>query len=128
MMRHPSRRKALGAAVALLTLLPAACTRVPAETEPPTLAAVPSGAAPNEVIIDQFTFRPASLAVPMGTRVTWVNRDDVPHTATSTARPKAFDSGTLDTDDRFSHVFTKPGTYKYYCAVHPRMVAQVIVK
>src|SRR5436190_8805425 len=111
-MRHPSW-KVLRAGAVLLALLPAACTRVPAGTGPPTSAAVQPGAAPSEVIIDQFTFRPATLAVPVGARVTWVNRDDVPHTATSTAQPKAFESGTLDTDDRFSHVFTTPGTYEY---------------
>jgi plastocyanin len=68
------------------------------------------------------------VTVAAGTRVTWVNRDDVPHTATSTARPKAFDSGTLDTDGKFSRVFADPGTYEYFCAVHPKMTGRVIVK
>jgi plastocyanin len=83
---------------------------------------------PNQIIIDHFAFRPARLTVPVGTKVTWINRDDVPHTATSTAKPKHFNSGTLDTDDHFAHVFTAPGTYEYFCAVHPHMTAQVIVK
>ena len=81
-----------------------------------------------EVRIDNFTFDPPELTISAGTKVTWINRDDVPHTATSTAKPKVFDSGTLDTDEKFSYVFTTPGTYKYYCAVHPRMTAQIIVK
>ena len=63
-----------------------------------------------------------------GTRVTWVNRDDVPHTVTSTEKPRRFGSGTLDTDDQFTHQLTTPGTYEYYCAVHPKMTAKVIVK
>jgi plastocyanin len=68
------------------------------------------------------------MTVSAGTRVTWVNHDDVPHTATSTVKPRLFDSGTLDTDDRFEHVFTTPGTYDYYCALHPKMTGQIIVK
>jgi plastocyanin len=60
--------------------------------------------------------------------VTWINRDDVPHTATSTAKPRLFDSGALDTDERYCYVFTEPGTYSYFCAVHPKMTAQIIVK
>ena len=82
----------------------------------------------TEVRIDNFTFDPPELTISAGTKVTWINRDDVPHTATSTAKPKIFDSGTLDTDEKFSFVFATPGTYKYYCAVHPRMTAQIIVK
>jgi plastocyanin len=83
---------------------------------------------PNRVVIDNFAFSPAALTVTTGTRVTWVNRDDVPHTATSTARPRLFDSRTLDTDERFSHVFTAPGTYEYFCAVHPHMTGRIVVK
>jgi amicyanin len=81
-----------------------------------------------EVVIDNFTFSPAQLTIAVGTTVTWTNRDDVPHTATGSKKPRAFDSGTLDTDDKFSHVFTKPGTYDYFCTVHPHMTGQVIVK
>jgi plastocyanin len=82
----------------------------------------------NQVVIDNFAFRPQLLTVAAGTKVTWVNQDDVPHTVTSTARPRVFASGTLDTDDRFAHVFTKPGTYEYFCAVHPHMTGKVVVK
>ncbi|MBV9122278.1 MAG: cupredoxin family copper-binding protein [Planctomycetes bacterium] len=84
--------------------------------------------APNQVIIDNFTFKPPRLTVASGTKVTWVNRDDVPHTVTSSVQPRVFHSGTLDTDQQFSHVFTTPGTYDYFCAVHPHMTAQVIVR
>jgi plastocyanin len=88
----------------------------------------PANIAPKQIVIDNFTFDPPTLTVSIGTKVTWVNRDDVPHTATSTAKPKRFDSGTLDTDDQFSHVFTSPGSYPYFCAVHPKMTGLVIVK
>jgi plastocyanin len=90
------------------------------EKEPPT--------EPNQVVIDNFRFSPRTLTVPAGTKVTWINRDDVPHTATSTARPRAFDSKTLDTDDSFAHVFASPGTYDYFCAVHPHMTGTILVK
>ena len=50
------------------------------------------------------------------------------YTATSTAKPRAFDSGTLDTDDKFAHVFNQPGTYEYFCAVHPHMKGRIVVK
>ena len=81
----------------------------------------------SQVVIDNFSFNPPRLTVRVGTRVTWINRDDVPHTATSTRKPRAFDSRTLDTDEKFSHVFTKPGTYEYFCALHPKMTAKIIV-
>jgi plastocyanin len=83
---------------------------------------------PQQIVIDNFTFSPEKLTVSGGSQVTWVNHDDVPHTATSAAKPRVFNSGTLDTDDQFSYVFTTPGTYDYFCAVHPKMTAQIIVK
>jgi plastocyanin len=81
-----------------------------------------------QIVIDNFTFDPPEVTVTPGKEVKWVNRDDVPHTATSTAKPKAFDSGTLDTDGTYSHVFDKAGTYEYFCAVHPKMTGKIIVK
>jgi plastocyanin len=93
-----------------------------------TMAASAAESSPHQVSIDNFAFSPAELTVPVGTKVTWVNRDDVPHTATSTSKPKAFDSRTLDTDQTFSYVFGTAGTYEYFCAVHPRMTGKIIVK
>ena len=80
------------------------------------------------VKIDNFTFDPATLTVAQGTKVTWLNRDDVPHTATSSSSPRAFDSKTLDTDESFSFVFTTAGMYPYFCKVHPHMTGKIIVK
>jgi plastocyanin len=97
----------------------------------PTASAKPDAKAPSSIQnihIDNFTFDPKTVTITPGTKVIWTNRDDVPHTATSTAKPKAFDSGTLDTDQTFEYVFSKPGTYEYYCAVHPKMTATIIVK
>jgi plastocyanin len=83
---------------------------------------------PGRVVIDNFAFMPGTITVEAGTRVTWVNHDDVPHTVTSSARPRTFASAALDTDDSYSFVFTAPGTYDYFCAVHPHMTGKVIVK
>ena len=77
--------------------------------------------------IDNFSFGPADITVPAGTTVTWTNNDDVPHVVTSDDN-KMFKSKALDTADHFSFTFTKPGTYNYYCAIHPKMTAQVVVQ
>src|SRR5262249_3806079 len=69
-----------------------------------TVAAV---SAERKVTIDNFSFNPQVLTIAPGTRVTWVNRDDVPHTATSSDAPPKFNSKTLDTDQTFSFVFTR---------------------
>jgi plastocyanin len=65
------------------------------------------------------------LVIAPGTKVIWVNDDNVPHTVVSIDH--AFRSQALDTDDKFSFTFEKPGKYKYYCSVHPKMVATVVV-
>ena len=95
-----------------------------AHPNPSTAEAV----ATDKVAIDNFAFSPATIVVPVGATVTWTNRDDVPHTATSAVKPRVFDSGTLDTDQTYKHQFTAPGTYAYFCAVHPHMTGTVIVK
>jgi plastocyanin len=78
------------------------------------------------VKIDNFSFGPPSLTVTAGTTVTWTNHDDVPHTVVSD--DKQFKSKALDTDDKFSHTFTKPGTYNYFCSIHPKMTAKIVVE
>lgn len=80
------------------------------------------------VQIENFSFNPPTLNVPAGTTVTWVNHDDEPHTATSSANPRTFASPPLDTGDTFSFTFSTPGTYPYFCAIHPHMVGTIIVK
>ena len=81
-----------------------------------------------EVKIDNFNFGPVTLTVPVGTAVTWTNRDDIPHTIVSTDDPKAFKSKVLDTDEKFSLTFSKPGTYPYFCSIHPKMTGKVVVQ
>jgi len=80
----------------------------------------------NQVAIKNFSFTPATLTVAAGTTMTWTNHDDVPHTVT--AADKSYTSGAIDTDGTFSPQFTTPGTYKYFCSIHPTMTAQIIVK
>ncbi len=84
------------------------------------------GKAKSIVQIDNFSFRPQTLTVRVGTTVTWVNRDDVPHTVTST--DKKFKSRALDTDEKYSYTFSAPGTNSYFCSVHPHMTGKVIVR
>ena len=83
-------------------------------------------AAETEVNIDQFTFYPQRITVKAGTTVTWSNEDDVPHTVASSS--KVFKSKALDTADKFSFTFTTPGTYDYFCSLHPHMTGAVVVE
>lgn len=91
-----------------------------------TLAPHPVQASSVEVKIDNFTFAPTTLTVRVGTQITWANRDDIPHTVVE--NDKLFKSKVLDTDEKFTFTPTKPGTYKYYCSIHPKMTAEVVVK
>ena len=107
-----------------------------AETSPPRVPAIPvadKGASEpkknesaNTVTIDNFTFTPQELTVPVNTTVTWINRDDIPHTVRGTK--KLFTSPTLDTDEKFSYTFTEAGTYDYFCTIHTHMTGKIIVK
>jgi plastocyanin len=80
-----------------------------------------------EVKIDNFSFGTMTLKVAPGTTVTWTNNDDVPHTVVSEDKT-TFRSKALDTGEKFSYTFTKPGTYPYFCSVHPKMTAEVVVQ
>ena len=83
---------------------------------------------PHEVVIDDSAFGPGTLTVPRGTTVTWTNKDYDPHTVVSEGDPKVFKSPALDTDETFAFTFNEAGTFKYYCTIHPRMQATVIVQ
>jgi plastocyanin len=82
--------------------------------------------AATAVKIDNFSFGPQTITVPVGATVTWTNADDIPHTAVST--DGVFKSKVMDTDEKFSYTFTKAGTYAYYCTIHPKMTGQVVVQ
>ncbi len=91
-----------------------------------TMAGVPAQAAESTVKIANFTFDPPQITVKAGTTVVWTNDDDIPHTVTSTTQ--TFKSAALDTHDKFSFTFTTPGTYKYFCSLHPHMTATIVVE
>ena len=79
-----------------------------------------------QVMIDNFVYSPVPLTVKVGTTVTWINHDDIPHTVDST--DKKFKSAALDTDDKFEFRFTEPGEYPFYCRIHPKMTGKIIVQ
>jgi plastocyanin len=93
---------------------------------PPQPAAVSEPSAGPRIEIKEHKYSPATLTVPVGATVTWVNRDDDVHTVTSSAQ--AFTSRGIDTDETFTYTFTKPGTYAYFCSLHPLMTATIVVK
>ncbi len=86
----------------------------------------PARAADMAVKIANFTFSPQKLTVKAGSKVTWTNEDDIPHTVN--ASNQAFKSGPLDTEQKFSFTFTTPGSYQYFCALHPRMTGTIVVE
>ena len=88
---------------------------------------LPTDASKAEVVIDNFSFLPKEITVPVGTTVTWTNHDDVPHVVAS-ADDQFKKSGPLDTDESFSHTFTTAGNYTYFCSIHPHMTGKIIVK
>lgn len=89
-------------------------------------AAPQTPAAETAVKIDNFSFSPSTVAVPVGSTVRWTNHDDVPHNVVND--DKSIKSKTLDTDENFSYTFTKPGTYSYFCSIHPRMTGKIVVQ
>ena len=80
----------------------------------------------TEVKIDEFAFAPQRVTVNAGTTVIWINDDDIPHTVASSS--KLFKSKALDTKDKFSFTFTTPGTYEYFCSLHPHMTGTIVVE
>ena len=82
-------------------------------------------AAEAVIEIINFSFTPPLVTIPVGTTVTWVNRDDEPHTVLE--GDKLFKSHALDTGDKFSFTFSTPGTFKYFCTIHAHMVGMVVV-
>ena len=86
--------------------------------------AAPEGS--TVVMAKDFMFAPTSLSVAAGSTVTWTNKDDEPHTVVSEAG--LFRSAALDTNESFSFRFEKPGTYRYTCSIHPRMVGTIVVR
>ena len=91
------------------------------------LSSLAAGMAEEATVkIDNFTFDPPRLTVKAGTTVTWYNEDDIPHTVAATG--KLFRSKALDTEGKFSFTFTTPGSYEYFCSLHPHMTGVIVVE
>lgn len=90
-------------------------------------AAQPAGLLPSvaTIHIKNFKFDPTPVQIHAGDRVTFINDDDEAHTAT--ANDKSFDSEGLDSGGTWQHVFTKTGSYSYFCELHPYMKATLVV-
>ena len=113
-----------GTAAQALMALPASLPAAQAKAATPAMM-VAKVAGP-QVHIENFAFSPATLTVPVGTTITWTNDDGTLHTVTSTT--KVFTSAGLDGGGTFSYTFTSPGTYSYYCKLHPHMTGTIVVK
>jgi plastocyanin len=89
------------------------------------LALEQDAASGREVQIDNFRFTPTATAIAAGADLTWTNRDDMPHRIVDTNGQ--FTSPVLDTNQRFTRTFNTPGTYRYYCSLHPKMTGEIVV-
>lgn len=105
--------------------VPGETATVEATTVTPEVTVSPSGDDDFKVEIEDFAFSPATLTVKVGTTVTWTNKDNVGHTATSDTG--VFDSGMLQKGESYSFTFSQAGTYPYFCAPHPYMVGTIVV-
>jgi len=86
-----------------------------------------TGSKQNRIEIKDFAFNPQTITVKSGEKVTWINRDEEPHTVVSVG--KQFKKSTaLDTDQEFTITVGAPGTYEYFCSVHPKMTGTIVVE
>lgn len=87
-----------------------------------------TAAAGPAVTIDNFAFTPARITVAHGASLTWINHDDIPHTVVDADNPRRMRSPPMDSGESFSFTFNKPGTYHYFCSLHPHMQGTVVVQ
>jgi plastocyanin len=85
------------------------------------------GAKKNQIVIRDFHFTPQTLTVKSGEKITWINRDEEPHTVVSVEK-QFKKSAPLDTDQEFTITVGAPGTYTYFCSVHPKMTGTIVVQ
>jgi plastocyanin len=112
--------------VGLVVMTMAALALIATKQQAVQASAQATQTATTEVKIDNFSFGPAALTVAVGTTVTWVNHDDIPHNVVST--DGLFKSKVIDTDEKFSFTFTKAGTFPYFCGIHPKMTGKIVVQ
>jgi plastocyanin len=116
-LRHAVIAACLGAATATPVAMLLSAFVLPAGAE---------GTPAATVGIDNFTFNPQQLTVKAGTTITWTNKDDIPHAVAAVGRQ--FRSKALDTGDAYSFTFTTPGSYAYFCSLHPHMTGTIVVE
>jgi plastocyanin len=109
-LAHPARAGAVRTAAFVIALI----------------ATVPAWADDPVVSITNFAFSPQRVTVKLETTVVWTNADDFPHTVTSSTN--LFKSKVLGAGDKFSFAFTRPGTYTYFCSLHPHMTGTIVVE
>jgi plastocyanin len=107
--------------LSIATLIVLALTALPT-----TQSAAAAGPPSADIKIDNFSFTPQTITVKTGTQITWTNGDDIPHTVVS--EDKSFKSKVLDTDEKFVFTAAKPGTYSYFCSIHPKMTGKLVVE
>ena len=122
---HRPNMAGLSIAEQTLNAGPATAAMAAAAASP---AAAKSATAPRSVTISNFTFAPTAITVRAGQDVTWVNEDDAPHTVVGTEPGSPLKSPALDTGDKYAVTLQQPGTYKYFCSIHPRMTGQIVVE
>jgi len=86
-----------------------------------------AGSKQNTIEIKDFMFNPQKVTVKSGEKITWINHDEEPHTVVSVGK-KFQKSSALDTDQEYSIIAGAPGTYEYFCSVHPKMTATIVVE
>ena len=86
-----------------------------------------AGSNVNKIEIKDFMFNPMKITVKSGAKITWINRDEEPHTVVSVGKKFPKSSG-LDTDQEYSITAGAPGTYEYFCSVHPKMTGTIVVE
>lgn len=87
----------------------------------------PASAATQQIMMAQYAFGPGALTLHVGDTITWTNHDQAPHDVTTTSAPVSFHSPMLSTGQSWTYTVSQPGTYAYYCSIHPDMRAQITV-
>jgi len=87
----------------------------------------PAGQRQNKIEIKDFMFNPPTITVKSGETITWINRDDEPHTVVSVGK-QFKKSPALDTDQQYTVTIGTPGTYSYFCSVHPKMTGTIVIE
>jgi plastocyanin len=122
---HRANMAGLSIAEQTLNAGPATSARAAAAVAPAAVSRTTTNA--RTVTISNFTFAPAALTARAGEEVTWRNEDDAPHTVVGSDPGSPLKSPALDTGDQYTAKLTQPGTYKYFCSLHPHMTGTVTV-